>query len=85
MPPRNTRGLNSNGSETSHYTDFRDSMFSSDEVRVLYQDLYGEPIPLTTVATYLSRLSDRGLVRRSFSSGRWHYCLADTVPNVSIQ
>ncbi|WP_455363291.1 hypothetical protein, partial [[Eubacterium] cellulosolvens] len=47
----------------------RDTVFSSDEVRNLYQEFYGDPIPLTTVATYLSRLVDRGLMRRSGSSG----------------
>jgi len=62
----------------------RDTMFSSDEVRNLYQEFYAEPIPLTTVATYLSRLADRGLMRRSFSSGRWRYCLADSATTVPV-
>lgn len=59
----------------------RHNVFSSDEVRNLYQEFYGEPIPLTTVATYLSRLVDRGLMHRSGSSGRWRYCLAEPAPN----
>lgn len=59
---------------------FRDTMFSSDQVRNAYQELYGEQIPLTTVATYLSRLVDRGFMRRSGSSGRWRYCLAEVAP-----
>ena len=61
----------------------RDTMFSSDEVRNVYQEFYGETIPLTTVATYLSRLADKGFMRRSFSSGRWRYCLAHADANVS--
>jgi len=63
----------------------RHSVFSSYEVRNLYQEFYGEPIPLTTVATYLSRLVDRGLMRRSGSSGRWRYCLAEPAPNPTTQ
>jgi len=61
----------------------RDATFSSDQVRNLYHELYGEPIPLTTVATYLSRLVDRGFMRRSGSSGRWRYSLAEVLPNPS--
>lgn len=60
----------------------RDTTFSSDEVRSLYEEFYGEQIPLTTVATYLPRLVDRGLMRRSGSSGRWRYCVAETPPNL---
>lgn len=63
----------------------RHNVFSSDEVRNLYQEFYGEPIPPTTVATYLSRLVDRGLMHRSGSSGRWRYCLAEPAPNRTIQ
>jgi len=62
----------------------RENTFSSDEVRALYKDFYGDPIPLTTVATYLSRLADRGLLRRSFSSGRWRYCLADSALSLPV-
>jgi len=63
----------------------RHNIFSSDDVRTLYQEFYAEPIPLTTVATYLSRLVDRGLMRRSGSSGRWRYCLAEEAPNPTTQ
>jgi hypothetical protein len=63
----------------------RHIVFSSDEVRNLYQEFYGESIPLTTVATYLSRLVDRGFMRRSGSSGRWRYCLAEKPPDATIE
>ena len=63
----------------------RHTIFSSDEVRNLYQEFYGEHIPLTTVATYLSRLVDRGFMRRSGSSARWRYCLADAAPNATAE
>ena len=60
----------------------RDATFSSDDVRSLYEEFYAEPIPLTTVATYLSRLVDRGLMRRSGSPARWRYCVANEPPTV---
>jgi hypothetical protein len=63
----------------------RETTFSSDEVRDLYQKFYGEPIPLTTVATYLSRLVDRGLLRRSGSQGRWRYSLAEATPRAQVE
>lgn len=63
----------------------RHNIFSSDDVRNLYEEFYAEPIPLTTVATYLSRLVDRGLMHRSGSSGRWRYCLAEPAPSRTIE
>jgi hypothetical protein len=63
----------------------RDTIFSSDDVTALYHEFYGESIPLTTVATYLARLADRGLVHRSLSSGRWRYSLADSATNMPVQ
>ena len=63
----------------------RETTFSSHEVRTLYQELYAEPIPLTTVATYLSRLVDRGLLYRSGSPGSWHYSLAQRAPSVRVE
>lgn len=64
---------------------FRENTFSSDDVRRQYQQLYVEPIPLTTVATYLSRFVDRGLLHRSGSPGRWRYSLAERLPNVRVE
>ena len=64
---------------------FRERTFSSDDVRRHYQQLYVEPIPLTTVSTYLSRLVDRGLLHRTGSSGRWLYSLAERLPNVRVE
>jgi len=63
----------------------KETTFSSDEVRDLYQEFFGEPIPLTTVATYLCRLVDRGLLHRSGSQARWRYALAERAPNVQVE
>jgi hypothetical protein len=64
---------------------FRESTFSSDDVRRHYQQLYVQTIPLTTVATYLSRLVDRGLLHRSGSPGRWRYSLAERAPSARVE
>jgi hypothetical protein len=64
---------------------FRENTFSSDDVRRQYQQLYVQTIPLTTVATYLSRLVDRGLLHRSGSPGRWRYSLAERAPSVRFE
>ena len=62
-----------------------EATFSSDDVRNMYAEFYAETIPLTTVATYLSRFVDRGFLRRSGSPDRWHYCLSDITSAASTQ
>lgn len=39
--------------------------FTSQDVMVAYEDVYDEPIGLSTVSTYLSRLVDRGAVSKT--------------------
>ena len=39
--------------------------FSATEARKSYQETYGESITLSTVSTYLTRLSDKGVIERS--------------------
>lgn len=39
--------------------------FTSQDVMVTYEDLYDEPINLSTVSTYLARLVDRGMISKS--------------------
>jgi len=39
--------------------------FTSQDVMVAYEDVYDEPIGLSTVSTYLARLVDRGAASRS--------------------
>lgn len=38
--------------------------FTSQDVMVAYEDLYDEPIGLSTVSTYLARLVERGMVSK---------------------
>jgi len=47
--------------------------FSSADVARDYEDLHSSPIPLSTVSTYLSRLSDRGVLKRQKFGNSWVY------------
>lgn len=47
--------------------------FSSEQIHVAYEDAYIEPIGISTVSTYLGRLTNRGLLLRKGSRGRRMY------------
>ena len=47
--------------------------FSSREVQSIYEEEFKEPISLSTVSTYLSRMADRGFLMKNRASGRWKY------------
>jgi DNA-binding transcriptional ArsR family regulator len=49
--------------------------FSAGEAQSVYNDETGERIDLSTISTYLSRLSDRGLLIKERSSRRVSYRL----------
>jgi hypothetical protein len=49
--------------------------FTSQDVMVAYEDLYDEPIGLSTVSTYLARMVDRGFVHRSGRAATRRYRL----------
>jgi len=48
--------------------------FSSKDLRSMYEDVYSESIGLSTVSTYLSRLTQRGMLHKS-GSGQKQYKL----------
>lgn len=50
--------------------------FNASEVKSTYEDELGEPIGLSTLCTYLSRLADRGILLKSRRSKRVQYRLA---------
>ena len=54
---------------------FSTSWFSAKEVRSEYENSTGEQIGLSTVSTYLSRLSERGLLVKQKISNRTRYRL----------
>ncbi|MEM0089964.1 MAG: hypothetical protein QXP86_02875 [Nitrososphaerota archaeon] len=51
------------------------SYFSSKEVQRLYEAEYREPISLSTVSTYLSRLANRGVLERTGGGSQVKYRL----------
>jgi len=47
--------------------------FSSKDVQFVYEEEFKEPIGLSTVSTYLSRMADRGILARNETSNRRQY------------
>ena len=58
---------------------FSDKTFVSNDIREYYGEVYGENLSLSTTSTYLSRLSDKGILIRSGSSFEWQYNLKTTL------
>ncbi len=50
--------------------------FSSADIARDYEDLHTSEIPLSTVSTYLSRLADRGVLKRQKFGNSWVYRLS---------
>lgn len=57
-------------------SNFSDKVFISKEIQATYLEYFNDTIPLSTIATYLSRLVDKGFLHRGGSSGEWHYALS---------
>jgi DNA-binding transcriptional ArsR family regulator len=47
--------------------------FSSKDAQLVYEQEFKEPLSLSTVSTYLSRLADRGVLAKSGTSNRRRY------------
>jgi len=47
--------------------------FSSKDAQLVYEQQFKEPINLSTVSTYLSRMADRGVLTKSGTSNRRRY------------
>ncbi len=52
---------------------FPDVQFSSSDIAAAFEEKHNRPIPLSTVATYLSRLVDRGYMKRQKFGNSWVY------------
>ncbi|MEM2881669.1 MAG: hypothetical protein QXU06_04175 [Candidatus Bathyarchaeia archaeon] len=61
--------------------ELRGRSFSSNELRRIYEEIYGEEIGLSTVSTYLLRLSEAGFLNRVGSPSEWRYILNIAAPN----
>jgi hypothetical protein len=59
--------------------------FTSQEVMIVYEDLLNEPIGLSTVSTYLSRLVDKGVLTKSGSAAERKYKLMRSQTSHEVQ
>ncbi len=58
--------------------------FSSKDLQSAYEKQFNEPIRLSTISTYLSRLSDRGFFLRRGSSNQLRYRLVTAISNYQV-
>lgn len=59
--------------------------FSSRDVQPVYEQEYKEPITLSTVATYLARMMDRGVLAKAGSSRSLKYKLVTNLPQATLK
>ncbi|MCS7115238.1 MAG: hypothetical protein RMJ15_08635 [Nitrososphaerota archaeon] len=59
--------------------------FSSREIQEAYEDEFKEPISLSTVATYLSRMAGKGILVKAGASNRLKYRFAPNFPQSAIK
>ena len=57
--------------------------FSSRDIQSAYEEEFKEPISLSTVSTYLSRMADRGILTKNSVSNRRRYRIMTEVSKVS--
>jgi hypothetical protein len=86
-------GINVAGSEFSKYDKVRMVVqkhfpivwFSSREVQSVYEREFKEPISLSTVATYLARMTNKGILVRAGASNRLKYKTAPSFPQATLK
>lgn len=59
--------------------------FSSREVQMIYEQEWKEPINLSTVATYLARMTNKGILQRTGPSNSLKYKLAPGLPQATLR
>lgn len=59
--------------------------FSSKEAQSTYEQEFKEPISLSTVSTYLARLTDKGLLVKMGASNRLKYRIAPSFPQATLK
>ena len=59
--------------------------FSSKDIQVVYEQELKEPISLSTVSTYLARMSNRGFLLRTGGPNNMKYKIAPSAPQEIIQ
>jgi hypothetical protein len=58
--------------------------FSSKDLQSAYEKQFNAPIPLSTVSTYLSRLTDRGFFIKSGASNQRRYRIMTTISKYQV-
>jgi len=64
--------------------DFPIVWFSSRDVQSLYEQKLNEPISLSTVSTYLSRMADRGFLAKKEMSNRRQYRMVTEISRSTL-
>lgn len=59
--------------------------FSSKDIQSFYENELREPISLSTVSTYLSRMANKGWLLRAGDSNNLRYKIASTTPQAVIK
>lgn len=59
--------------------------FTSREVQAAYEQEFKEPISLSTVATYFSRMANKGMLVKSGTSNRLKYKVASTLLHAALK
>ncbi len=59
--------------------------FSSKDIQSFYESELREPISLSTVSTYLSRMANKGLLLRTGGSNNLKYKMSTTTPQTVIK
>ena len=93
MPGGGNPGINTASNELSKYDKVRMVIqkhfpivwFSSKEIRYVYEQEFKEPVTLSTVATYLARMANKGMLVRTSSSNRLKYRIAPSFPQAMLK
>ena len=59
--------------------------FSSKDIQAVYEQELKEPISLSTISTYLARMSNRGFLLRTGGPNNMKYKIAPSAPQAIIQ
>jgi hypothetical protein len=59
--------------------------FSSKEIQSVYEQELKEPISLSTISTYLSRMTNKGFLTRTGSGNNLKYKITSTTPQAVIK
>ena len=65
--------------------DFPLVWFSSKDVQVVFEQELKEPISLSTVSTYLTRMTNRGLLLRAGEGNKLKYKSAPDIPHATVK